>query len=242
MTGGPDSETLWLEQYLDGQLEGEAAVRAAARMREDAYARMQAVLQARIDESLRRLFEPGAGRTPSGEVAKAGVRRSAPRALRWPLRTVGALAASVALAAGGAWLALSFRPPDADRLTLLYQVQMRAGFVPRDACTDAEAFTQWVRRQLGQRVYIRPAPGVELVGWTYGHAITPYSRVLLARVDQTPVVVVADLARREHRPLPDPQDPALRVTRRRLGMLVLYEISTLPQPRILPLLSDEPPQ
>jgi hypothetical protein len=63
--------------------------------------------------------------------------------------------------------------------------------------------------------------------------------VLLARVDGKEVIVVVDRKAREKSPLP-PARSGLRSFREEYGNLVLYEVTPLDHPTILPLLSTQP--
>jgi hypothetical protein len=157
-------------------------------------------------------------------------------------RWVG-IAAAIGLATLAAvYGALLLTADRTDRLGPIYHSEVAAGFVPREVCTDAAQFAGWTKEHYGQALY--PAPeaaraGVTLVGWSYGVAVTNYSGVLLARVDGTPVVVVVDKSGSEGLlRLAAPGDASLRSFRRRIGDLVLYEVTPLPEARVLPFISD----
>jgi hypothetical protein len=225
-----------LDEYLDGLSQGTARAQAEARIAADPEAAEEVRLQGEIDRSLKRLFAEGAraGTSPVGQgpVARIG------RPVRWFIGT----AAALLLGMLGVWAAMVLSEAREDRLGPLYQGEVASGFVPQEVCTTAEQFADWTKRNYGEAVV--PAEdrgGVTLVGWSYGRAVSGYSGVLLARVDGTPVVVVLDRAREEGwRKLPEPEDRSLHAFRRRIGDLVLYEVTPLPGPRVLPLLSEKP--
>jgi hypothetical protein len=229
-----------LDEYLDGLVEGDDRVAAERRIAGDTKAAREVELQGEIDRSLRRLFGEGGGvvEVPAlgGTIAKVGPRT------RW--RWVAAAAAVALVTLAGLYGVLLLTADRTDRLGPIYTNEVAGGFVPREVCTDAAQFAAWTKEHYGQALYPSAdaeRAGVTLVGWSYGVGVTNYSGVLLARVEGTPVVVLVDKAKAEGlRELPKPEGGSLRSFRRRIGDLVLYEVTPLAEPRVLPLVSERP--
>jgi hypothetical protein len=97
---------------------------------------------------------------------------------------------------------------------------------PRPAGIAAPA-----RRPVAGR--IEPAPGLTLVGWKYSHdLISPDATILPATKDHEKVVVIADRKMHDRR-LSTLLLSGLRVHKREIADLILYEISRLPGPVVL---------
>ncbi|MEX2219246.1 MAG: hypothetical protein WD749_10865 [Phycisphaerales bacterium] len=234
MTGDQSRPRPTLDEYLDHVVEGDRRDQAARWLKDDPSAAAAADLQARIDGSLHRLLSPAA---PAAIPAPAQ-----PASFPLPRRRIILIAAAAAavLLAVSAVVLVPFLEPRPDRLGQIYRAELAGGFTPQEVCTTPDQFAGWLQKNYGEPLYPAPDQSVELLGWSYGTAVTSYSGVLLTKVDGQPVVVVVDRAASEGRRLPTPDDPALNIHRSRLGGLILYEVTPLAQPRVLPLLSEQP--
>jgi hypothetical protein len=235
-----------LEQYLDGvlapaeraafeaRLEREPALRDELRERED--------LQGAIDASLARLYRytpPKAG--SMGATREGGPARPDSRPVRFTRRlwVLTGIAAAVVLASVVLMLyrpsAITYREPDA-----LYAQYDAAGFRPAWKCESDQEFADATAFYLGSAVVVPLAtPGVEVLGWSYadefgkGTPISQQTLSLLTRVEGRNVLVLMDRADRD-RTLRVARDSGLRLFRRVVNNLVLYEVTPLDAPRVLP--------
>lgn len=129
----------------------------------------------------------------------------------------------------------------------VYARLVGSGFQPAFVCTDNPGFIRAVKDRFGQGLGMRPESlaggAIALVGWAYGSSYEGWivgerTLVLMARVDGREVVVFIDQAR-EDRKLTAPE-PAKGLTlhRKKIGKLVVYEVTPLASARILPELYD----
>jgi hypothetical protein len=252
-----------LERYLDGQLGEADRAAFERSLPDDPERAAQVALQAQIDDALGRLFEPpetvavdlpldsgspGApGIAPAPAVAPAlnGVAatttgRAARRRPRW--RAVAALAAAIALAAVGAWQirsALTAGRGGAapyggyQDFAGFYASAVAAGFEPQWVCADDAEFRRTFEEHYGQPLLLGELPpDVRTLGLSYAYSLSPRTTCLLARAAGEPVVVFVDEAHRD----PGPQGVeagGMNLFRRRLGRVVLYELTPLDEPRLL---------
>jgi hypothetical protein len=205
-------------------------------------------LEQSIDAALRRLFEPPpqAGLDAIADRAFAQIRAASDlrrRGVRWL-----AAAAAIAAACVGTWqiwraVGPPSRPPAAYRqqpwrsLETVYRDTVAAGFEPRWVCADDREFALTFRSLHHQGLVLADTPpSIEAVGLSYCNSITPGTIGVLVRVDGKPVVVFVD---RVERDAGQPRPPeGLNLFRRQIGRLVLYELSPLQEPSVLPWFRD----
>ncbi len=224
-----------LDAFLDGTLTDAQRVRFRELLAGDPSLQAEIDFQSEVNASLKRIVVPREVPQPA-ELGEA----PAPPALKLPppRRTwIRTAAVAAVLIAFSAFLLVTrvlpqkapFRQPHE-----VYQSIVSAGFVPREVCTTEEAFTNWTRYALGELLVI-PADlaGVTLVGWDYKPVLQARTGVLLARVGETPVIVLMDT--REHaRRLTVPRSSGLHLFRRDVGEAVLYEVTPLDHASLLP--------
>lgn len=244
----PPADRVLVEQYLDGvlapaeraafeaRLAAEPALRDALRDAED--------LQGAIDASLARLYRytppkaGSAGATPQSASTPAR-RDGTPLRFTRRLWVLTGIAAAVVLASVVLMLyrpaAITYREPDA-----LYAQYDAAGFRPAWKCESDQEFADATAFYLGSSVVVPLAtPGVEVLGWSYADELgkgTPISQQtlsLLTRVEGRNVLVLMDRVDRD-RDLRVARDSGLRLFRRVVNNLVLYEVTPLDAPRVLP--------
>jgi hypothetical protein len=226
-----------LDAYLDGTLAPADQAMFENELTSSPVLQEQVALQRQIDASLTRLF----GDASWGSTAAAAPREG--RGGRWRIHpALLGLAAAVLIVSAALWLfAASVLGERPNRLAPLYHSTVAQGFIPQIVCTTPDEFAGWLASNYGQALYPADDPGIEYVGWSYAHVVSVYSGVLLARVDGHPVVVVMDRSEREDIRQGRGDDRGLTIHRRRLGELVLYEVTPLDRPRILPVLSPARP-
>jgi hypothetical protein len=242
----PDPDGAAIDAYLDGELDAAARAAFEERLRGDAALRAEVELERRIGGRLRAIMAPpesidaplhaGAGASPAGAPGPVAGRVG-------PVRRVGPLlriAAVLALAGVGAWLAVArpWAPPAAEvALGEVRQRMVAQGFQPAWVCGDDAEMLRYTRERLGTPMTIHPGPGVQLVGWHYtGGALGEHAQVLLATVDGVRSVVVMDRAEhdRPQRAGAAAEGEGLRLHRREVGGVVMYELSPRAEAAILP--------
>lgn len=239
----PPLDPIMLERYLDGQLHGEERDAAERLINADPSMRSVVALQREIDRSLRAEFEPvplvdlfprtAEVKLPPPEPPESfpiQAARPASSRLTWLL----GIAASLLVAAGGFSLYISNQfPAPSLRLTAPHAVYARlveSGFTPAFVCTTNPEFAKAVRDRFNQALLARPDPDLELVGWAYGDAYSERllgedTLVLMARFKGEPVIGLIDLHRNDRTMPPPPAESGLKVSKKRIGSLVVYEVS-----------------
>ena len=151
------------------------------------------------------------------------------------------IAACIAIVSGVLVAGQKYSPfaPHATSPDQLYALLQSDGFKARVSCSP-EVFPERMERVIGVPLALAAIPaGFDLLGWTYPRyfgepVLSEDELVLMARVDGQDVAVVIDhddQARRLR------ADDGLKVHRRELSGLVLFEISPFDTPRVLPLIS-----
>lgn len=228
-----------IDAYLDGEACGSAQAALEARLREDPLLAAEMALQRRVDESIRRLFSPPAilDQAPAGGAEAGPIGRSiagAPhrrRLLSPPLAAAAVLALAGAL---GYWAVLGSPlspPPPHAPAPVVYQRVVAGGFEPQWVCEDEPAFIAYTRDLFGSSWVVAPQPGLKLVGWrSASDLLGPDAGLLLAERAGRRIVVAIDHRRNDRRIR---GGDGLRVFRRRLGDLVMYEVSPLEVPAVI---------
>ncbi|MBI4717543.1 MAG: hypothetical protein HY763_07045 [Planctomycetes bacterium] len=262
MTAGtPERPEHSLEAYLDGLLADSERAEFDRRVRSDPALRAEAECQARIDEALKRLYTPSAAGAPAlASLRAASTNGRAATTLRSPLSAARrarpapalrrglAVAAAVAFCSLAGWQVWCFVRPAAvvdayaaqawRSMDTVYRDEVSSGLKPSWVCKDNEEFARSFEKRFGQPLYLAPPPsGVTVAGLSYCNTITRRTMHLLARVNGSPVMVFADSVPDDTRPsLPPGQ--GLRLFRREIGKVVLYEVTPLSEPRVLDLFYD----
>ena len=254
-TGRPEVEDR-LDAYLDGLLnETERGVFEAQAERDPGLSD-QIARQRRIDGSLRRLFDPPLERRSEEVIAAACLRRQQGSRSGGPaVRLVRRLAVAAVLALGvfSTWQIYQFwrsekspKPGDLRpwrSLETVYRDVVAGGFKPEWVCENDRQFATFVWSQFGQGLLLAAArQGVAAVGWSYCNSLTPNTAALLARVDRERVIVFVDRAESASRPSVSAES-GLHLFHRRVGGLILYELTPLGESHLLDLFYEfEPPE
>ncbi len=235
MTLDPRDRDRMLDAYIDEALSPDERRDFEAAIAADASLRADVELMRRMEQSIRRVYSPPAA---SDVVERPGIGARRGSAISMPSRRrlLGYAAAAVLLVAASITYRVYFAPamptitpiPPGSAYTRL----VNAGFKPEFVCTTDEEFEKTVRDRFGQGLLIEPSEGLTLLGWGYGsgYSGTPLTRdtlVLLARSNEAPVVVFMDHAKND-REIEQPKEPGLHLHKRRIGRLVLYEVSASP--------------
>lgn len=199
-----------------------------------------------LDERLRRLVQPPP-EDRLAEIARRAIIATSPtlrRRGRTPVLRRLAVAAAVAACVAGAWLiGDSLRQPGPSQpggytpepwrsRETAYNDWVAEGFRPMWVCADDQEFIDTFRAAYHQGLLLGTLPpGTTALGLSYCNNISARTTCLLADTDGTPVVVFVDRVEADH---PQPQPEGLYLHRRRIGRLVLYELSPLEHPAVLP--------
>jgi hypothetical protein len=213
--------------------------------------RDEADLQQDIDQSLRRLFTP-----PSADRVTAGiaeVRQSKSHKLPAPAkRDRGAvprrLAAAAAIAVGlfGGWLIWNAVGPKGSggygewrNFETVYANAVDNDMKPEWTCDTEPEFADSIRSHFGQAAVIpfELPDGMAALGLAYCNSISRRTVYLLAEVNDEPIIVFIDRVEADPGQTMD-ESSNLNLFNRRLGLLVLYELSPLEKPTLLQLFYD----
>lgn len=247
----PDQERERLiEEYLDGRLPEAARHAFEQRLEREAGLRAEVQMQRELDSALGRCYAPPAlddivSRAAATLPVMPARRARVPfgqRPLAVRLLVEVAVAAAVGLVIGGGYVL--YRgvedpggvAPALARQTLeqFYQERAAKDFAPDWVCPP-EVFRVTFAYRLGQPVLMTETPRVRMLGLAYSNTLTPFTVNVMAKVDGQGVIVYADKADAAP-PQRRCDGSGLRLFERRLGPLILYELTPLDEPHVLDLL------
>jgi hypothetical protein len=235
-----------VDLYLDGMLEGPDLAAFEKRLAADASLRRVVDQHRRIERDLKKSFKPPSisiSLPTSAPPASLPFPKAAPRSgsFKFPIAPRFLLyAAIVAIAGILGWWQMS-APTVSIKMPQLSAGQVYAnltskGFQPEFVCTTDEAFNETMEKRFGQGLLIASAPNIELIGWAYsdgykGAVVSSQELILMAKVDGKETVVFMDKAK--NTPffgIKEEAPPGMNVFKRRVGDIVLYELTSLPTP------------
>lgn len=226
-----DNPERLIDAYVDGVLDEQdrTAFEEAMNQRPELAAEVE--LQGAIDASLARVFDPGQyGKSEAVDECGAVAGRIGMK--------VFAIAAAIVIVGVAAWMYFGGGTGPvkikADPVEL-YVAQIGAGFVPEEVCTTPDEFEAWMDDRYAQLLRPEARERVELVGWSYTKVMSPYGALLLARVDGREVLVLMDELKSDEGLVVD-GEASIRVFRREIGKLVLYEMTPLDESVVLEML------
>ncbi|TWT77342.1 hypothetical protein Pla123a_20020 [Posidoniimonas polymericola] len=239
----------------DGLLSPEEQAQITRRAEQDADLSQALKRDAQVDAALRRAFAPPppvfpalddgprADAAPTAERVSPGTLRQEP--IDDPPRSRGRLiwyatAATLAWALfGWQWLSPRGGPEVAfvERpLSEVYETSVREGFQPYWICDDPAVFAETFRRRQGVPLKLEELPEDRVMaGLSYLGGLSDSSTSMLAHVDGRPVIVVVDRLEKDWRPpVGHDEQTDLNVFRVERSGLVLYEVTPLDEPMLLP--------
>lgn len=165
-----------------------------------------------------------------------------------------AVLAIVAVAAAIAWAVVGWqyfglqqgqdefdpRMPLAD----IYRLRVESGFQPAWLCDDDRQFYDTFLGRQGQGLLLAELPpDRHMVGLAYCGGLSHLTTAMLARVDSRPVMLFVDRLADDAPQVEPPAGSGLRLFRKQLGPLVIYEVSPFDSPTMLDYLemTSEPP-
>ena len=203
--------------------------------------------QQAVDDSLRRLFtNPRLGDLADRITSAMASIKPADevRPKRLPFLRGLAVAALLALAIGGLWYSWSstrpdesldiYRPQPWRSFGTVYQDLVRNGFQPDWICRTEKQFETAFARRFRQPLLLATLPsGVTAGGISYSNTLSESTMTVLGRVDGSPILIFVDKVDVDHGPPPPPPEN-LHLFRREVDKLVLYELTPLNRPSVLP--------
>jgi hypothetical protein len=201
-----------------------------------------------IDSSLHRLFGDRPLQELDSRIASTldAEVRARPATFRSRARRGLAAAALLALSAAGLWYSWNrtrpaavvdvYAPQPWRDFAAVYHDMLREGFRPAWVCRTEKQFETAFMRQLRQPLLLAALPShVTAGGISYSHTLSEKTMTVLGRVEGEPVLVFVDRVEVDRLP-PPPPPPGLNLFRRVVDDLVLYELTPLDHPGVLPLL------
>ncbi|MCC6908450.1 MAG: hypothetical protein IT430_10950 [Phycisphaerales bacterium] len=244
-----------LDRYLDGLMSAEERSAFEARLAEDAVLAGEIQRQRRIDDGLNRYAQP-----PAADRVLAAIRahietagydeaRAEQRPPQMKLRLPAtwrrfAVAAALLLGIVGIWQIVSVMTgaPEGDydsgphrSVMQAYHHTVDSGFKEEWVCSDDAVFAMVFQDAFGQMLSMNLPlpPGVDAKGLNFFNIFSNKTIGVLAVVEDQPVMVFIDRLENEDREPPPQSDSGLRVFRRELGSLVLFEVTPLDAPALV---------
>ncbi len=229
-----------LEAYLDNLLAQEDADEFLGEPDNRKQLEGQAELQAKIDESIRRIFRfDPLGNSTLDKIEETLSSRADKRSrltVRQKMRRWAIAASLFVLTGFGIWQATKSsrvtEPPFQVRpLAEIYSETVEQGFSPDLVCHDRQLFAQVFEIRQGQRLQLGDLPnGSRMLGISYLGGLSRMTTAMLCNVDNENVIVFVDNAEHD---VPEivvaGNDGRLNVFRAIKNGLVFYEISPLDQ-------------
>ncbi len=235
-----------IDAWLDGGLRGPDQVRFERLLADEPDFRLAVERQRAIDSALKRISSPPESARLAA-IADDAIRRGrdGARTVAAParrLRRTLAVAAAVAAGLAGAYLAVdtvlsrwgrpAYVTPPVVTMETVYRTEVARGLKPLWRCENDEEFGRAFAERFGETLLLAALPeGIEALGIGYCHCLTPRTTYVLANVRGTAVVVFVD---RIEADAPQTPPEGLNVFRQQFGSLVLYEMTPLPEPALLP--------
>jgi hypothetical protein len=231
-----ENDAALIDAYLDGAMPEPDRAAFERRIGTEPELSRELELQRRIDARLVALLAPpetivipsgpGAGTAPraAGAIPMTPNRRGIPAWAR--------LAALLVLFTLGAWAGIT-RPwkgwlgpePSDVAANVSYTELVKGGLKPMWKCDSDEVFKKYTRENLGTAFTIAPAPGVEVVGWTYASGLLDSSaQILMCRVDGKPSIVVMG-KKDQDRAMHADVASGVKIHRQERFGLVMYELN-----------------
>jgi hypothetical protein len=263
-SGGPNEPSNLLDLYLDGLLPTADRERFELRLQQEPTLRAELELHQQLTKSLNSLFAPPAAaqfssfasatspplsNTQSIRIADARIfqlRASRPRFIR-PLRAAAIAAIFVFSLACWQVYRVVFQPPRIDSeyknlrvwrsMDVVYQAASRKGGQPDWKCEDDREFAMTYFKELGQGMLMKPLPSNLLaMGVSYTNTLSPRTLYFMARQPGEHGQVILVFADRiEKDSAQKLTDPTLRLFRKQVGSLVLYEVTPFDSPKLIDL-------
>ncbi|MCA9259354.1 MAG: hypothetical protein KDA61_09150, partial [Planctomycetales bacterium] len=241
--------------YLDDALDATQRMAFEELLRTHPQLRQEWELQARIDASMGRLFQPVAPtenslaalrRQIDAERSQPASRISSP-SLSTPSGASSTRRAALilTLAATLGWVVVGFwRTPDRgepyfapEPLADLYRQTLKAGFEPYYECDEPDRFAATFLKRQGRPLALAPMPlGASMLGLSYPGGLSRQTTAMLCLVDEAKVMVFVDRVEADQRIAADNAGPDLHVFRTQRDGLVFYEVTPLETSRMSDLL------
>lgn len=236
-----------IEAFLDERMSPSERQSFLDLLERDALLRTEFDRQRSIDASLRRIWgdqniEGIMGRVEAA-IAQELDTPVARRPSTGPWRLLAA-AALLGFSLAGVWYSWTITrpPPFVDvyepqpwrSFGTVYYDTIRNGFKPAWICRDEQQFERVFTKRFRQPLLLATMPsGITAGGISYSNTLSNSTINVLGKVDGIPVMVFVDQRTVDHGS-PPPPPPGLNLFRREIDALVLYELTPLDRPNILP--------
>jgi len=242
------SETMkpTIDAYLDGLLEDTQAAVLTQEVGESVVLATRR-FQNQIDSALERLFVPPSTDRLMDQLPDRQTQRRVAKPTVFSIFSMKrlSLAAAIGICILGVWRFSGILRPAASNdsyqqqpwrsMDAIYRDAVATGFKPAWMCKDDDEFASYFRRSTGSRLLLAEAPtNIHTYGLSVCNCITPHTLYLLARVENSEVLVFADRAANDAGGW-KPATPGFHLFERRIGSAVLYELTQLDSPHILDL-------
>lgn len=235
-----------LDLYLDGTLEGPELAAFERRIVAEPSLRRIVDQHRRIELGLKKQFKVPSISVSLPAVAPAPIpfpaapsRKTA--SFKFPIAPRFLLYAAIVAVVGiVGWWQMSPRSISVKSIQLsagqVYANLTSKGFKPEFVCTTDEAFNDTMKKRFGQGLLIASAPNIELIGWAYsegyqGAVVSKKELILMAKVDGKETVVFMDNSKNDSWfGIKEDAPPGMNVFKRRVGGIVMYELTASPTP------------
>jgi hypothetical protein len=217
--------------YVDGLLPPSERAAFEAELKTSPALQEELELQSSLDASLGRLFEYTDAAPAAPAPLPIAAHRKGPKLLKWV-----SVAAAFVLAAIGAWYVLRpdplLIPPEK-----VWNNMVAVNFKPVWRCENDAEFKRLLDTKLGENFTIDETKGVHVVGWAYGQDYKQYplskdTLILINKIENDHSIILIDRADKA-RTLKVPASTGLHIYERKVGGLVLYEVTPRTHPDVL---------
>jgi anti-sigma factor RsiW len=235
-----------IDAYLDGLMLPEEAAAFERRMAAEPGLRAEVELQRKIDAWLRAtMMPPAAKEISAGAMASAGDDAGLPIPMRRGVPGWLKVAAVIAILSVSAWVVgarpwenWGARAPSTFTANAVLKRIQDEGFKPEWVCDTDAKFLAYTKEKLGIQFLVKPAAGVQLVGWSYAPGLlSEAAQVLLVKAGGQDVIVAMG-PRGEDREV-RVEGSELHVHRKVYRGVVMYEITKLDHPVVLDAIEDK---
>ncbi len=241
-----------LDAYLDSVMTPDECAEFQREIESDDDLRAQVELQKEIDHAFGRLFQPPWAKRELVEItdlreSEAHKLPTTTRRDRGALPRRLAVAAAIVAGIFGGWLTWNaLRPAGVSNpygpwrsIEMVYADAVANDMKPEWTCDTEPEFADSIRDHFGQAAVIpfELPDGMAALGLAYGNSISRRTVYLLAEVNDEPVIVFIDRVEADSGQTIE-ESSGLNLFSRRIGRLVLYELSPLEKPALLELFYD----
>ncbi len=221
-----------VDRLADSTLDADGRTRLARAMERDDAVRADADSLEQVNARLKVFF----AQPPAASIPISGAKGRGSRSSKTALLLVAACLVLAGITIG---ISLSGGGPEwGSKARDLYRSIEAVSFKPQEVCTTPEQFAKWTGENIGEALTPQlGVPGLELVGWNTAHTFSPYTGVLIAKVEGRGVIVFLDRAILENDTKPVKLGDGLTAFPAKIGSVGVIEVSPFDAPRVVPTIS-----